>query len=69
MLSKDDRQKNKSNILMNFLIVYQRKGEDYTRDGYINAHDEKEAEARFIEMLEHQSIEAEILSVKEEEDY
>lgn len=68
MLTKEQRLKNKSNILMNFKVTFQRKGEDYTREGYVNAHDEEEAEAMYIEILEHQGVEAEIVSIKEEED-
>lgn len=69
MLTKEQRLKNKSKIFPSYKVVYQRKGEDYTRDGYVNAPDEEEAGAMFLEMLENQNIEAEIVSVKEEDDY
>jgi pentatricopeptide repeat protein len=54
---------------LNFKVVYQRKGDDDTREGYINAHEEEEAMTMFKQMLEHQGIEADIHSIKEEEEY
>jgi pentatricopeptide repeat protein len=69
MLTKEQRQNNKNSILLNFKVVYQRKGDDDTREGYINAHEEEEAMTMFKQMLEHQGIEADIHSIKEEEEY
>ncbi|GEM_PF-1302517 len=69
MLTKQDRQKNKSKIYVNFSVEYLREGEEDPRNGFVNAESEEHARELFMQILDHQGTKAEILSIKEEEEY